>query len=76
MGAEVSTERFMRMKLAADDNTRRLTGQVMRTEATTGTRTIRCVPDISDAAWHNASLESISIPRTPDELLAYIKELG
>lgn len=53
-----------------------ITGQILRTQETTGTRTIGYAPDISAAAWQNAALQGITILRTPDELLAYLREFG
>jgi hypothetical protein len=57
-------------------NARGLTGQILRTEASTGTRTIGYAPGISDAAWGNAARQGIPILRSPDELLAYVREFG
>jgi hypothetical protein len=57
-------------------NARGLTGQIQRTEASTGVRTIGYAPHISDAAWGNAARQGIPILRSPDELLAYIREFG
>lgn len=59
-----------------DGNARGLTGQIMRTQESTGLRTIGYAPGISDAAWHNAAQECITILRTPEELLAYVREFG
>lgn len=55
---------------------RGLTGQIARTQASTGTRTIGYAPDISDAAWRNAAQRGIPILRSPSELLAYVREFG
>lgn len=57
-------------------NARGLTGQVLRTQASTGTPTVGYAPGISDAAWRNAAQQGIPILRTPDELLAYVREFG
>lgn len=57
-------------------NARGLTGQISRTEASTGVRTIGYAPDISAVAWRNAASLGIPILRSPDELLAYLKEFG
>lgn len=57
-------------------NARGLTGQILRTESSTGVPTIGYAPGISDAAWRNAASEGIPILRSPGELLSYIKEFG
>lgn len=57
-------------------NARGLTGQILRTQASTGTRTIGYAPDISDSAWASAAREGIPILRSPNELLAYVREFG
>jgi hypothetical protein len=57
-------------------NARGLTGQVLRTQVSTGTPTVGYAPGISDAAWRNAAQQGIPILRTPDELLAYAREFG
>jgi hypothetical protein len=54
-------------------NTRGITGQIERTQATTGTRTIGYAPDISDAAVENAARQGIVILRTPEELVAFLR---
>lgn len=55
---------------------RGITGQIARTQASTGTPTIGYAPGISDAAWRNAASEGIPILRSPSELLSYIREFG
>jgi hypothetical protein len=57
-------------------NARGLTGQIARTQASTGTRTIGYAPDLGDAAWRNAAQQGIPILRSSNELLAYIREFG
>jgi hypothetical protein len=57
-------------------NARGITGQIQRTEASTGVRTVGYAPDISDAAWANAARQGIPILRSPDELLAFVREFG
>ena len=58
------------------ENARGLTGQLMATTLSTGRTAIGYAPTIPDAAWLNAARQGIPIARTPDELLAIIRELG
>ncbi len=55
---------------------RGITGQIQRIEASTGVRTVGYAPDISDAAWANSARQGIPILRSPDELLAFVREFG
>ncbi len=57
-------------------NARGLTGQIDKTQRTTGVPTIGYAPGISDAGWRNAASEGIVILRSQDELIAYLKEFG
>ncbi|MFF1527921.1 RHS repeat-associated core domain-containing protein [Cellulomonas sp. NPDC058312] len=57
-------------------NARGLLAQINKTQSTTGTPTIGYAPEIGDAAWRNAANQGIAILRTPDELVAYLKEFG
>lgn len=54
---------------------RGLTGQILRTEQTTGLPTVGYAPGMSSAAWENAANAGIPIARNLDELIAIIKEL-
>ena len=53
-----------------------LTGQISKTQSSTGIRTIGYPPGICDGAWRNAASQGIPILRSPDELLAWIREFG
>lgn len=57
-------------------NARGLTGQLQATTATTDRTAIGYAPDIPNAAWEAAARQGIPIARTPDELVAMVKELG
>jgi hypothetical protein len=57
-------------------NARGLTGQIGKTQSTTGVPTVGYAPGISDAAWRNAASQGIPILRSPGELLAYVREFG
>lgn len=57
-------------------NARKLTGQLLKTAATTGRTTIGYAPDIGDAAWRNAAGQGVIIARNPTELIAIIKEIS
>jgi hypothetical protein len=56
-------------------NARGLTGQLIKTAATTGKQAIGYAPGISDAAWRNAAQQGVIIARNPQELIAIIREL-
>jgi RHS repeat-associated protein len=57
-------------------NARDLIGQVNKTTASTGRTTIGYAPDMRPNAWRAAALQGVPIARTPDELVALVKELG
>jgi hypothetical protein len=57
-------------------NARGLTGQIGRTQSSTGVPTVGYAPGISDAAWRNAASQGVPILRSPGELLACIREFG
>ena len=53
-----------------------LTGQLLKTAATTGRIAVGYAPDIPAMAWGNAASQGIPIARTLDELIAIIGHLG
>jgi hypothetical protein len=53
-----------------------LTGQLLKTAATTGRIAVGYAPDIPAMAWGNAASQGIPIARTLDELIAIIRHLG
>jgi RHS repeat-associated protein len=57
-------------------NARGLIGQIQRTEATTGVRTIGYAPNMPEAAWESAARAGIPIARNLQELTAMVKELS
>jgi RHS repeat-associated protein len=57
-------------------NARGLTGQLQKTTSTTGLPAIGYAPDIPNGAWEAAARQGIRIARSPDELVAIVKELG
>jgi hypothetical protein len=57
-------------------NARGLAGQLQATTTTTGRTAIGYAPGISNAAWESAARQGIVIARTPDELIAIVKELA
>jgi hypothetical protein len=57
-------------------NARGLTGQIIRTQTSTGIPTIGYASGISDAACGNAASQGITILRSLAELVSYIRECG
>lgn len=57
-------------------NARGLIGQLLATTSSTCRTAIGYAPGIPEGAWLNAAREGVPIARTPDELLAIIRELG
>jgi hypothetical protein len=57
-------------------NARDLIGQINKTTASTGRTAIGCASDMRPNAWRAAALQGVPIARTPDELVALVKELG
>lgn len=55
-------------------NARGLVGQIPKTEATTGIKTIGYAPSMPTAAWVSAARQGVPIARNIDELIAIIKE--
>ncbi|MFC4613985.1 hypothetical protein ACFO3K_04610 [Cellulomonas algicola] len=58
-----------------EGNARGLTGQILKTEQTTGRRTIGFAPDMPDGAWQAAARQGIPIARSLDELVAMVGEM-
>ncbi|SEH89549.1 MULTISPECIES: hypothetical protein [unclassified Leifsonia] len=56
-------------------NARGLTGQIQKTVGSTGRTTVGYAPDMPTGAWESAARQGIPIARTPDELVAIVKEL-
>lgn len=57
-------------------NARGLTGQIGKTQSSSGVQTIGYPPDITAAALKNAASQGIPILSSPGELLAYIRVFG
>ena len=53
-----------------------LTGQILRTQSSTGIRTVGYAPGVSAGAWRSAAEQGIFIARSEDELLAFVGEFG
>ena len=57
-------------------NARGLTGQLQKTTSTTGLTAIGYAPDIPNGAWEAAARQGIRLARSPDELVAIVKDFG
>jgi hypothetical protein len=55
---------------------RGITGQIQRTAASTGRRVVGYAPGMPGQAWEAAAREGVAIARTPQELVAIVKEWG
>ena len=58
------------------DKARNIARQILKTEATTGVRTIGYAPDIAPGAWRDAAARGVVIVRSKSELLDYLREFG
>lgn len=57
-------------------NARRIIRQIQQTQHTTGITTIGYAPDIPNGTWESAAFQGLAIFRSPEELIAYLKEFG
>jgi hypothetical protein len=55
---------------------RGITGQIQRTAASTGRRVVGYAPGMPGQAWEAAARDGVAIARTPQELVAIVKEWG
>lgn len=56
------------------DKARGLTGQMIETAETTGLQVVGYAPTMPDGAWANAARQGLAVARTPEELIAILKE--